>query len=111
MPLTLEQYADWLAARDLPWPAPPQPEPVRARPHLEPLPDVRAVLWNVYGTLLCISQGELVFEHPQDFIMELALEKTIHEFKMWNSMSRKPGQPSAYMKEIYNRVIMEQRAA
>ena len=26
--------------------------------------------------------------------MNVALDKTIHEFKMWGSMSRKPGQPA-----------------
>ena len=64
MPLTLEQYATWLDTRDLPWPAPPDVEAPKARPHLKRLP-VRAVTWNVYGTLLAISQGELLFEHPQ----------------------------------------------
>jgi len=111
MPLTLEQYADWLANRDIPWPAAPQPDPIRAKPSLPSLPDVRCVLWNVYGTLLSISQGELVFEHPDDAIMSIAFDKTIHEFKMWQSMSRKPGQPSEYMREIYKRVLLDQKAA
>jgi hypothetical protein len=111
MPLTLEQYATWLDGRDLPWPAPPKPEPVKARPHLGPLPGVRAVLWNVYGTLLAIPFGELVFEHPQPFVMSMALEKTIAEFKMWGSMSRKPGVPSEYMLHLYKTQLDEQRLA
>ena len=111
MPLTLEQYATWLDGRDLPWPAPPKPEPVKARPHLAPLPGVRAVLWNVYGTLLAIPFGELVFEHPQPFVMSMALEKTIAEFKMWASMSRKPGAPSEYMLHLYTTQLDEQRLA
>ena len=111
MPLTLEQYASHLDTRDLPWPAAPAPVPARARPHLTPLPGIRAVLWNVYGTLLCISEGELRFEVANDFIMEAALDKTIHEFKMWNAMSRKPGQPSAYMREIYQKVLTELKLA
>jgi FMN phosphatase YigB (HAD superfamily) len=61
--------------------------------------------------LLCISEGNLKFEVPNDYIMEVALEKTIHEFKMWNSMSRKPGQPSAYMREVYLKVLSEMRLA
>src|SRR5262249_14111124 len=73
------------------------------------LPEVRAVLWNVYGTLLAIPGGELYHEHPQKFVMELALGKTIDEFKMWGSMSRKPGQPAEYMAQIYSQVLMEQR--
>jgi FMN phosphatase YigB (HAD superfamily) len=111
MPLSLEQYASYLDTRsDLPWPAPPQASPVKARPHLERLPGIRAVMWNVYGTLLAIPLGELVFEHPTAFIMSNALDKTIQEFKMWASMSRKPGQPSEYMQSIYSQEILLQRS-
>lgn len=102
MPLTLEQYAtSYLDSRGLPWPAAPAPERVKAKPHLKPL-KVRAVLWTAYGTLLAVPGGELAFEHSIDFVMDAALEKTIQEFKMWQSMSRKPGAPSAYMKELYS---------
>ena len=97
MPLTLEQYAELpgqprrhLAGRPRPSSASRPPPPGR-------LPEVRAVTWNVYGTLLAIPGGELVFEHPNDFVMNVALDKTIQEFKMWGSMSRKPGQPAEYM--------------
>jgi FMN phosphatase YigB (HAD superfamily) len=110
MPLTLEQYAAYLDTRDLPWPAAPEVKPVKARPHLVRLPGVRGVLWNVYGTLLCIAGGELYFEHPQPFVMNVALDKTIQEFKMWGSMSRKPGQPSEYLKQIYAQVLLEHRS-
>ncbi len=110
MPLTLEQYATWLDSRDLPWPTPPEVDRPKARPHLVRLPDVRAVLWNVYGTLLAIPGGELWFEHPKPVIMSMVLEKTIQEFKMWGSMSRKPGQPSEYMGQIYSNVLLEQRS-
>ncbi len=110
MPLSLEQYATYLDSRkDLPWPAPPTAVAVKARPHLTRLPRVRAVLWNVYGTLLAIPpNGELLFEHPQAFIMNNALDKTIQEFKMWASMSRKPGQPSDYMLSQYRQLLAEQ---
>jgi FMN phosphatase YigB (HAD superfamily) len=111
MPLTLEQYATYLDSRaDLPWPAPPQPSPVKARPHLVRLSGIRAVLWNVYGTLLAIPLGELVFEHPTAFIMSNALDRTIQEFKMWASMTRKPGQPSEQMQNYYLRFLNEQRS-
>jgi FMN phosphatase YigB (HAD superfamily) len=110
MALTLQQYATYLdTRRDLPWPAPPEVERPRARPHLAALPDVRCVLWNVYGTLLAIPGGELRFDHPQKFVMDVALDKTIQEFKMWASMSRKPGQPADYMRVIYDQVMLEQR--
>jgi FMN phosphatase YigB (HAD superfamily) len=111
MPLTLEQYATWLDGRDLPWPAPLPPEPVKAKPHVKRLDNIRAVLWNVYGTLLTIPFGELLFEHPQPFVMSMALEKTIAEFKMWASMSRKPGAPSEYMLHLYKTQLDEQRLA
>lgn len=105
MPLTLDEYAARLASRDnLTWPTAPKPEPVKAKPHLPRLP-VKAVLWTVYGTLVNILQGELLYEHPKDFVTGLVLEKTISEFNMWNSMSRKPGQPSEYMREIYKKEL------
>jgi FMN phosphatase YigB (HAD superfamily) len=111
MPLSLEQYASYLDTRkDLFWPAEPKVLPVKARPHLEPLPEVRAVLWNVYGTLLAIAEGELLFEHANAFIMSNALDKTIQEFKMWGSMTRKPGQPSDYMQSIYTQILTEQKS-
>jgi FMN phosphatase YigB (HAD superfamily) len=110
MPLTLEQYVEYLETRkDLAWPAPPEIKPARARPHLERLSQVRAVTWSVYGTLLAISDADLLFEHPQKFIMDLALEKTIQEFKMWQAMTRKPGQPAEYLRTIYDRVLSELR--
>jgi len=111
MALSLDQYASFLDTRDLVWPIAPDVDPPRAKPHVKPLPGIRAVLWNIYGTLLRISEGDLKFEVPNEYIMEVALEKTIHEFKMWNSMSRKPGQPSAYMREIYQKQLAELRLA
>jgi beta-phosphoglucomutase-like phosphatase (HAD superfamily) len=105
MPLTLEEYVERLAGRtDLPWPSAPKIDPPKARPHLTPLP-VKAVTWTVYGTLVAIPQGELLFEHPQDFVTDAALDKVIKEFKMWNSMSRKPGKPSEYMRELYKKAF------
>lgn len=109
MALTLEQYASYLDTRGLNWPAAPAIERPRARPHLIRLPGIRAVLWNIYGTLLAVSGGEFLFEHPQRFVMDVALEKTIQEFKMWGSMSRKPGQPADYLREVYGNILTEQR--
>lgn len=106
MPLTLEQYIDRLDERtDLPWPVAPPIDPPKAKPSLHRLP-VKAVFWTVYGTLVAIPQGELRFEHPQDFVTDAALDKLIKEFKMWNSMSRKPGAPAAYMKELYRKALL-----
>ncbi|MDB5307445.1 MAG: hypothetical protein JWO38_1647 [Gemmataceae bacterium] len=105
MPLTLEQYVERLDDRtDLPWPVAPKIDAPKAKPHLAQIP-VRAVMWTVYGTLVAVPQGELLFEHPQDFVTDAALDKVIKEFKMWNSMSRKPGAPSAYMRELFTRAL------
>lgn len=111
MPLTLDQYATYLDGRGLPWPAPPKPDPPRVKPHTPTLEGVRGVLWTVYGTLVAIPEGDLKFEVENDFVMNVALDKTIHEFKMWGSMSRKPGQPAEYMREIYKKALAEQRLA
>jgi hypothetical protein len=109
MPLSLEQYAAYLDTRDLPWPAPPEVDRPKVKPHLRRLPGVRAVTWNVYGTLLAIGGGDLVFQHPNDFVMNVALDKTVQEFKMWPAMSRKPGQPAEYMAVLYEQALDEQR--
>jgi FMN phosphatase YigB (HAD superfamily) len=109
MPLTLEQYATYLDSRGTAWPAVPPVERPKARPHVMPLEGVKAATFSVYGTLLAISTGELLFEHPQKFIMDLALEKTVQEYKMWGSMSRKPGQPSEYMGQLYNKALTDLR--
>lgn len=111
MPLTLDQYADSFDTRDLVWPMPPEVKRIKAKPHLVKMPHVRAVTWNLYGTLLNIFNGQLLFEHPHKFVMEIALDKTVQEFKMWGSMSRKPGQPADYMGEIYRRVLADLRLA
>ena len=107
MALTLEQYAHYLDSRRLQWPSPPEVVPAKARPYLVRLPNIRAVTWSAYGTLLAISGGELYFEHPDQFVMELALDKTVQEFKMWPSMSRKPGQPANYLQTIYSNLLAE----
>jgi len=101
MAISLEQYAlKYLDTRGLPWPTMPKVEAPKARPHLAKL-RVKAVMWNIYGTLLAIDTGELQYEAKLDFVTDAAFEKTIQEFNMWNSMSRKPGAPSAYMKELF----------
>src|SRR6185503_1675299 len=111
MPLSLEQYIERLGERtDLPWPAAPKIDPPKAKPHLQRLP-VRAVFWTVYGTLVAVPQGELLFEHPQDFVTEAAFDKVIKEFKMWNSMSRKPGAPAVHLKEAYTKTLTTMRMA
>jgi FMN phosphatase YigB (HAD superfamily) len=111
MPLSLEQYIRYLDTRDIPWPTPPEIERPKAKPYLVRLPTIRAVTWNVYGTLLAIAGGELYLEHPQAFIMDVALDKTIQEFKMWGSMTRKPGQPAEYLRQIYSDLLAQQQLA
>src|SRR5436190_18427289 len=79
MPLSLEQYAAFLDARHLPWPDPPAVKRPKAKPHVVPIEGLKAVTWNIYGTLLAITGGEVFFEHPDRYIMEVALEKTVLE--------------------------------
>ncbi|MCS6865636.1 MAG: HAD hydrolase-like protein [Gemmataceae bacterium] len=111
MPLTLEQYIERLETRtDWPWPAAPKIDPPKAKAKIKPMP-VRAVFWTVYGTLIAVPQGELLFEHPQEFVTRAALEKVIKEFKMWPSMTRKPGAPSEYMKELFDGALMRLKLA
>jgi FMN phosphatase YigB (HAD superfamily) len=107
----LLDYTDWLDERKLLWPAPPKRLPVAATPSIEPLVGIRGVAFNIYGTLLRISDGELFFVHPQAVRMEIALEKTIKEFGMWNSMTRQPGAPWKGMLVRYERALDEQRLA
>jgi FMN phosphatase YigB (HAD superfamily) len=111
MPKSLAEYAEWLSERKLRWPAAPRREPVNAAPYLKPLPGIKAVAWDVYGTLLRITDGELLFQHPQQMRMEVALDKAVQEFNMWNSMSRKPGAPWEYMQQLYTRAYDDLRMA
>jgi hypothetical protein len=97
MALTLEQYGAFLSQRkDILFPAAPTPVPLKAKPHVKRIEGLRGIFWNLYGTLLLIAEGDLKFESTNDFMMNVALDKTIQEFKMWASMSRKPGQSADY---------------
>ena len=107
MAKTLLEYADWLGERNLKWPAPPKRESANATPSLKPIEGIRAVTWSVYGTLLRITDGELLLQHPQTIRMEVAIEKTIHEFNMWNSMVRRMGKPSDAMLPKYIDILEE----
>lgn len=111
MAYTLFEYADWLDERDLRWPKAPAPDPPKATPYLKKLPGIRAVTWSLYGTLLRISDGQLLFEHPQRLRMQVALEKTIEEFRMWYSMVRKPGAPWEIMLHQYKDLLDQHRMA
>lgn len=93
MPLSLAEYADALDGRNLIWPQVPAPIPVRAKPSIAPLRGIKAVLWDVYGTLLRTPDGGFTMFPSPEVRLQVALEKTIHEFNMWISMYRKPGPP------------------
>ncbi|GAB5441384.1 MAG: hypothetical protein Fues2KO_17330 [Fuerstiella sp.] len=93
MALTLTEYAEELDGTDLIWPQVPDPIAVKAKPSLDPLPGVKVVLWDTYGTLLRTADGGLNLFPEPEVRLQVALDKTIHEFNMWNSMYRKPGPP------------------
>lgn len=102
------EYADWLAHRDdLIWPVAPPRVPPKAIPSLKPLPGIKAITWNVYGTLLRISDGDLLLLPAQQIRMQVALEKTIQEFNMWQSMTRKAGAPWEHLYTQYKDVLEE----
>src|ERR1700722_12295365 len=111
MAKTLSEYADWLDERKLIWPAAPKRVPITAKPSIGQLAGIRAVAFSVYGTLVRITDGQLLLQHPQAVRMEIALDKTIKEFNMWNSMTRKPGKPAEGMIVRYARALDEQRMA
>ena len=72
---------------------------------------VRCAIFTPYGSLVQLAGGspELALDDASQ--MGIALRKTIDEFKMWASMSRKPGQPEEYMREVYMRALGELRMA
>lgn len=110
MSQSLQEYADWLTNRDdLIWPVAPELVLPKATPFLKPLEDIAAVTFSVYGTVLHISDGCLLFDHEQQLRMQIALDKTIQEFNMWNSMSRKPGAPWEYMLSQYRNILEDQQ--
>tara|TARA_B100000029_G_scaffold509547_1_gene599009 strand:+ start:307 stop:1266 length:960 start_codon:yes stop_codon:yes gene_type:complete len=112
MPQTLTEFADWLDGQDYTWPQPPPVEPVKATPYSKRLDGIAAVTWSVYGTLLRISDGCLHLDHPQTLRMQVAMEKTIKAFNMWQSMSRKPGAPWEYLYDQYKECLeLKQMAA
>lgn len=109
MAKSLPDYLDWLDERGVRWPRPPEIRPVAAKPSVAPIPGLKGVLWNVYGALLRISDGELLHRVDDEFRMQIALEKTVDEFKMWHSMTRKPGAPWKYVDSQYREFLDEAR--
>lgn len=105
MAYSLEKYAEFLDERGDPAPLGPAPAPYRsAQPYLPRIPGIRCVVWNGYGTLLLLSGGTPQLLNPDPTMRKIALEKTIHEFKMWQAMTRKPGEPSKYMETVVRQV-------
>lgn len=106
MPVSLEKYAELLDQRGEPAPIGPALVPFdRAKPHVPMMLDVAAVVFSTYGTLLFLSGGKPYFLNPDETMRQIALEKTIREFKMWHSMSRKPGEPWQYMASMFQQVL------
>ena len=93
MALSLAEYADSLEERQLIWPKVPAPEAVKAKASTAFLTGIKAVLWDVYGTLLRTPDGAFTLFPEPELRLQIALEKTIQEFNMWNFMYRKPGPP------------------
>lgn len=112
MPLSLEQYAELLDKRGEPLPLGPKPIPFEnAKPHLPRLEHIKCVVWGGYGVLLLIAGGKPFLLNPDPVMRKIALEKTIHEFKMWQSMTRKPGEPWQYMQTMIRQLVDKMMAA
>ena len=111
MPKSLQEYADWLNDRDMIWPKVPAIDRLKATAFAKPLEGVRCLVWSPYGTLIRIGDGRVLLDHPQQLRMQVALDKTIKEFNMWNSMSRKPGAPWEYMLHQYRSLLEERNLA
>ncbi|MEZ6056363.1 MAG: HAD family hydrolase [Planctomycetaceae bacterium] len=104
--MKLSEYIESLdQRRELIWPEPPAPKPIKAKPYLKPISGIRAVVWSLYGTLLRIDTGRLHHLHPQKLRLQIALEKTIQEFNLWQSMDRKPGQPWESLLPTYQKLV------
>lgn len=110
--LSLDEYA--LVLETSHWQAPLEPTLTRARvPQLLPkLKGIKAVIWDVYGTLLyCTHDGEsrrFLEERPA---VALAFERTIQHFRMWPAMSRSRLAPGEYLwkqfRELAGQVLVE----
>ncbi len=107
MPKTLLQYASWLDGRDLMWSKAAPVVSKTATPSIKPLNGIRAVTWELYGSLLHISEGMFYLLHPQQLRMKIALEKTIEEFNMWNSMYRTKEKAWEYLLRQYKIIVEE----
>ncbi len=105
MSLSLAEYSDTLDERRLIWPRVPAAVPVKASPSIKPLADIKLVLWDVYGTLLRISEGRFLTFPEEEARLQIALDKTIHEFNMWKHMYRKPGPPWQSMIGLYRNIV------
>jgi FMN phosphatase YigB (HAD superfamily) len=112
MAKSLQEYAAWLDSRDdLIWPQPPPFASAKAKPSVKPIAGIKAVTWNLYGTLVRITDGSLMLLHFKEMRMQVALEKTINEFNMWNSMTRRPGAPWEYMLQKYRGILEDMELA
>lgn len=105
MALTLSEYAVTLDDRKLIWPKVPAPISLNSRPSIKPLPDIQVVLWDVYGTLLRTPDDSFTLLPEPVIRLQVALDKTIHEFNMWNHMYRKPGPPWQSMIHQYREYV------
>ncbi|MCA9037483.1 MAG: HAD family hydrolase [Planctomycetaceae bacterium] len=101
MALSLAEYSDSLDERNLLWPRVQAVAGVNATPTIKPLAGVKLVLWDVFGTLIRITDGKIGFEPSDEARLQIALDKTIHEFNMWNHMYRRPGPPWQSLISLY----------
>jgi putative hydrolase of the HAD superfamily len=109
--LSLDDYAIYLDGSH--WKTPVEPALTRARlpQFLPPLKGVRAVIWDVYGTLLyCRHDGEstrFLEERPE---VSAAFARTVDYFRMWPAMSKsasRGGAPGEYLRNQFRTLAEE----
>ena len=109
---SLEDYAVYLESTH--WQPAINPVLTRARvpQRVEPLRGVKAVIWDVYGTLLyCHHEGEsrrFLGDGPE---VGLAFERTVEFFRMWPALSKSRLAPGEYVRrqfqELAGQVLVE----
>ncbi|MBL7074208.1 HAD family hydrolase [candidate division KSB1 bacterium] len=106
MPLTLEEYAASLEDRIRPrLPHITPPEDIKAK--LTALPNMKAVLWDVYGTLMAVDTGDLGETLKLKHKLIQAFELTIQEFNLKDTLLKLTENPAEYLLNRYVRLIEE----
>jgi len=86
---------------------PPPPQPAKIEIYSEHLENIRAVLWDVYGTLCGVDVGDLEKSMQNTDRLTIAAEETIAEFGLAQSFQLMFPQhsPAVALRDLYLRLI------